>query len=734
MAQDRKALRYVSQVANAAVASSLCMLLVVSPLVAEAPATRADVPATAHGVPLTQQEKVLHTLNRLTFGPRPGDEAAVRKMGLEAWFQQQLHPEQIDDSAFAAREDAYPAMKLPLPELLTRFPTPQTIRQLSQRNAPLPSDPVLHAVYADAIASYAAQKKEKEAASQPPAEAQAQPNRVQGTGDGMTQAASPVPMDASGDDMMMAATRTQPKKGKGLKSLSEEAMSPDQVQEILSLPGDQKMQHLLDMSSKEMVSLRLSMKPAQRAALLRGLTPEQQEIVEAMQSPVRVVGAEAMESRLDRDVYSERQLQAVMTDFWLNHFSVYARKNQNEPYYLPSYERETILPNALGKFENLLVATAKSPAMMMYLDNWQSTGPDSEVAQRALQAKQRPNGQGKQPVGVNENYARELMELHTLGVNGGYTQKDVQEVAKVFTGWTIDRPYQGAAGTGEVIFDGRRHEGGSKVVLGQTIPEGGSQEGMAVLHMLATSPATAQFISTKLAVRFVSDNPPPSLVNKMAQTFLKTDGDIKAVLSAMFHAPEFWSPAVYRAKVKTPIEFVSSALRASNANVLNPLPLVQAMGRLGMPIYGMQTPNGYSWKQDDWVSSNALISRMNFALVLSGDRLPGTTMSWTNLLSKDADIMAPTPATEKELETVLLGQPASQKTRATVLDQFKNPQAQLSAEQSFNTKPVSDDSQEMGGSGLRTKAGREFPQVGRQETPLDTMAGLLLGSPDFQRR
>jgi len=468
-----------------------------------------------------------------------------------------------------------------------------------------------------------------------------------------------------------------------------------------------------------------------------------------------------LNERVLRDVYSERQLQAVMDDFWLNHFSVYVRKNQNEPYLLASYERDAILPNSLGKFEDLLVATAKSPAMLMYLDNWESIGPNSLAAQRGKRASEKaPNSKAAQnlPKGINENYGRELMELHTLGVGGGYTQKDVIEVAKCFTGWTIDRPYGGGGGRyqkvdagtpGEFVFDENRHEPGTKTVLGHTIAEGGMNEGLEVLHILATSPATAHFISKKLAERFVSDTPPPALVDRMAATFLKSDGDIKAVLTTMFHSPEFWSPTVYRAKVKTPIEFVASAMRASNAEVKNPAAVVAAMQQLGMPIYGMQTPNGYSWKASEWVSSNALVARMNFALLLSGGRLPGTKIDWPEVLGAgDGSTVAasPTPKTELELEKVILGEPAGLHTRDTVLANFNDPTAQRTAEQNFAKTALAGDADDgMTGQAklIRANAANKGfgrgrygmgDQADRPETPLDTMAGLLLGSPDFQKR
>jgi uncharacterized protein (DUF1800 family) len=511
-------------------------------------------------------------------------------------------------------------------------------------------------------------------------------------------------------------------------------MDRDEVAAVLELPPDQRVERLVEMKPDEMMDFKTALKPVQKVLLVRDMTPEQEEIASSfITAPERVIGAEILESRMERDVFSERQLQAVMTDFWLNHFSVYLRKNENEPYYLPAYERDVILPNALGKFENLLVAVAQSPAMLMYLDNWESVGPNSVQAQRAQQTQMmHPFAKKQAPKGINENYGRELMELHTLGVNGGYTQKDVIEVAKCFTGWTIDKPAQG----GEAYYNENMHEPGTKIVLGHKIKENGQKEGLEVLHILATSPATAHFISEKLAVRFVSDTPPPALVNRMAATFLKTGGNIRAVLSTMYHSPEFWSPQVYRAKVKTPIEFMASALRASGASVSNPLALAQAMDRLGMPIYGMQTPNGYSWKNDEWVSSNALISRMNFALVLSSNRVPGTKTDWPVLLGDKDGAPAPMPdvETENKLEMALLGEAASDRTRSVVLAQFGDPTAQQSAEDAFRGRPAmeSDVSMMPRGALLKGKAGRG-PQPG-PGSPLDTMAGLLLGSPEFQRR
>jgi uncharacterized protein (DUF1800 family) len=504
------------------------------------------------------------------------------------------------------------------------------------------------------------------------------------------------------------------------------------------------------MSPDDFVAFRQSLSGGELAQFVQGLNPQQREIFAAMQNSTRMVGAEEMQTRLIRDIYSDRQLEAVMTDFWLNHFNVYVRKNQNEPYLIPAYERDVIRPNAMGKFEDLLVATAESPAMLMYLDNWQSIGPDSQAAKNEPKyAKFAQNPQVKAALkdrGLNENYGRELMELHTVGVNGGYTQKDVTEVAKVFTGWTITPPQQG--GAFQFQFEERRHEPGSKTVMGRTIHEDGMKEGLEVLHMLATSPATARFISTKLAVRFVSDDPPQSLVDKMTQSFLSSDGDIKTVLRTMFEAPEFWAPSTERAKVKTPLEFVVSAVRASGATVNNALPLVAALDKLGMPLYGMQTPNGYSWMSDPWVSTGALVSRMNFALVLSGGKLPGVRTDWTKLLgepgvagkqvameSGDGVVDPEVALKEKKLEQILLGQPLSDKTRAAVLSQSNDETAAIQAAKEFQLGSGGKGDVAAGPLALASALAGNSPAVRAQDDQqAAVMAGLMLGSPEFQRR
>jgi uncharacterized protein (DUF1800 family) len=655
------------------------------------------------------------------------------------------------------------------------------IRQLSQRGSWLPADPVEYAIYADQMAFYKVQQA-KQAAT---AAANSNPG-----GDSMSGPSAPkksvndaAPPSSMAGDMSAAAPSAQPGAMAGASGSVASAVLPKsdiadtapapaahvedlfkdlEAVNIINLPPEERMRKVLALKPNEFVSFRQSLSGEELAQFLQGLSPQQKEIFVAMQNSTRMVSGEELQSRLIRDIYSERQLEAVMTDFWLNHFNVYIRKNGNEPYLIPSYERDTIRPNALGKFEDLLVATAKSPAMLVYLDNAQSVGPDS------LAAKQGPgiaarlqNPQVRAALkdrGLNENYGRELMELHTLGVNGGYTQADVTQVAKVFTGWTTDQPQRG----GTFQFDERRHEPGPKTVLGKVIPEGGENEGLQVLHMLATSPATARFISTKLAIRFVADDPPPSLIDKMSQTFLSSGGDIKAVLRTMFQAPEFWAPAVERAKVKTPLEFVVSAVRATGATVNNAQGLVSALDRLGMPLYGMQTPNGYSWLSEGWVSTGALVSRMNFALVMTGDKLPGTRTDWAKVLAtpvnsaksiampKDsADVDPEVAAKERKLELVLLGQPVSDRTRATVIAQSGDSTAAIQAAREFQGGGAVG-----GGGGLLGvpdyNPALPAPAAGSPANPRAAylqrnngipddrqaaiMAGLLLGSPEFQRR
>jgi uncharacterized protein (DUF1800 family) len=695
-------------------------MMVDQPLLAEAAVSKTGMaPAQRTPAQIQGQERILHALNRFTFGPRPGDVEAVQAMGLKKWFEQQLNPAGIDDSALDARLAQYPAMNLTIAQLMAKYPSPQMIREMMNGRLDLPRDPQERLLAQDEIALYKIQKAKQEQAK-------------------ASDAAQPAMQPVLAKNEPAAAGQMAGDDADDQGSAKDHTARHEEFLKLVAMQPDERYRTILAMTPQQLIQLRQGSKPAEQGALAAGMNPQQKEMLLALGGSARMIGLEETESRLERDIYSNRQLEAVMTDFWLNHFNVYIRKNQNAPFLIPTYERETIRPRALGNFEDLLLATAMSPAMLEYLDNARSIGANSVQVARAKQRQMRfPNAAKGASDGLNENYGRELMELHTLGVNGGYTQADVTNVAKVLTGWTVARPGQNGSEGFTFIFDEAKHEPGAKQVLGQTIHEDSYKEGLKVIHMLATSPATARFISQKLAVRFVSDNPPTALVDRMAATFLSSNGNIKAVLAAMWNSPEFWSPEVYRAKVKTPEEFVVSAVRASGAEVVNPAALVQSLNKLGMPLYGMQTPQGYSWKQDDWVSTGALVSRMNFALVLAGDRVPGTRIAWDSVLGAPSAGFKPasyTPqdpvqAKEKRLETALIGQPVSDRTRAAVMSQANDASVTEQAETQFDLRATG-----KGQAIYRQQAAVTSGNAAPDDAQAAVMAGLLLGSPEFQRR
>lgn len=696
-------------------------------------------------------------LSRFTFGPTAADKQAVTRQGIDAWFERQLQPSKIDDYSLERRLDAYPALRMTQVDRLARYPEPATLRQIAKTGV-LPGDPETRAIISDQVEFYQMARAAKAGAtiSQPVAG----PVVRQPDGAGPQSAVSTQAPGAKAASMANAV----PDAATQNLEQTVQPMPKPQVEAILALPADDRYGRLLSMPPGELIALRKAARGPLEGKLSEGMTPLQKETLLALSGTNRMINAELQGSRLLRDLYSERQIEAVMTDFWLNHFNVFSGKNGQEPSLLPEYEK-TVRAHALGRFEDLLIATAQSPAMLMYLDNATSVGPDSLAAVR-----QKRNPKNKSDLGLNENYARELMELHTLGVNGGYTQHDVTEVAKVFTGWTLEKPNDG----GDYTFNPNRHQPGSKTVLGKTISDGGEKEGYEVLHLMATSPATAHFISTELAERFVSDTPPAAMVDRMAKVFLKSNGDIREVLRAMVHSPEFFTTATVNAKLKTPLEYVTSAVRASGAEVANPLPLVQSLQQLGMPIYGCQPPTGYKWDEATWLSSSALVNRMNFALSLSTNRIGGAVIDWTPVLTRTATpsgatlqpvllktaAQAPDPdAAHKEalLEATLLDAPVSAQTRSAVLSQGNDDTARQAAQQfaaSTNGHPLTDAQREaqqqdrldaMMAGKVKGARGQAQPQRGLGASPVKTgpppadkqaaaMAGLLLGSPEFQRR
>jgi len=650
-------------------------------------------------------QRIIHALNRFTFGPRPGDLEAGRAMGLDKWFDQQLHPVSIDNTDVNARLSQFPAMQWTTAQLLYYLPSNAVIRQATNGRVNIPSDPVMHAIYENQIARIQARKENRaNKGAQPQANMAMNP-------------ASPAMSESSrmaDGDNTMAPTQDAGDLNANESAPIELQFSQAAIENILALAPQQRVARLAGMDPELFESFIKSLRPVQRQALNANLSPGQKQTIGALENPERLVVEELIATRLTRDIYSNAQLQEVMTDFWLNHFNVYLRKNEQMPYLLVSYERDTVRPYALGKFEDLLESVAHSPAMLVYLDNAQSIGPDSMAAQRAEQSKRRGFDPQKKKVseGLNENYARELMELHTVGVNGGYTQADVVQAARILTGWTIDRPPNNA----DFTFNANRHEPGTKKVMNQKFRENGEKEGRELLHMLATRPATAQFICRKLAIRFVSDDPPQALVDRMAKTYLSSNGDISAVLKTLFHAPEFWSASTYRAKVKTPLEFVVSASRASNAIIENLRPIENNLRQMGMPTYGAIPPTGYKWDAADWVSTGALVTRMNFALNFAAGRLPGISVGWASLPGQNSIAQTLSPESEEaRLESLLIPGGVSDTTRTAALQQFATQSAQN------NVTAISTPVRTNGTSNV----------IDREN---QVLAGLLIGSPEFQRR
>jgi uncharacterized protein (DUF1800 family) len=566
---------------------------------------------------------IAHVLNRMAFGPAPGDVERVREMGLARYIDEQLHPEKLGDTAMRDRLAKFETLTMTSRDIGERYGNLEELRRELQLRQPAPG---------------------------------ARPGQPPGDMNDMAGTAQP------------GAQRPEAEQPEGPQPGMPRSDAPERPE---------------------------------REERLANLTPEQrQRVVELRRQNQQVLG-EMSEQKLLRAVYSERQLEEVLVDFWFNHFNVFAGKGPTR-IYLAEYERDAIRPHALGSFRDLLGATAHSPAMLFYLDNWQSSDPDAARTATAAgrgQMRRDPNQrrgrqlsdeqrarvlqavQQRQRRGLNENYARELMELHTLGVSGGYTQQDIIEVAKAFTGWTIQQPRRG----GGFAFDERRHVKGPKTVLGKKIDKGGVDDGEAVLDLLAAHPATATFIATKLTRRFVSDDPPKALVERAAAKFRSTNGNLREVVRTILTSPEFTSAEAMRAKVKTPFEFVASALRATGARIEDGTVLVRNLQGLGMPLYMAQPPTGYIDRADVWINTGALLNRMNFAIALVNNRLRGVQVDLTPIIGRNPPEIA---AARDALVASLLSNEASDATRATIAK------------------------------------GGEVTQV----------AALTLGSPEFQRR
>jgi uncharacterized protein (DUF1800 family) len=532
-------------------------------------AAYADTASFSKQIPA--DDRIRQTLNRLTFGQRPGDFEHVKAMGLKKWIDQQLHPDRIPENPVLVEKlKPLDSLTMSSKEMVRNYPAPGIVKQMVAGQVPFPSDPDRRLLIQKIV-------KRDEA--------------KQG-------GAGALPPDAPEQQRLA------------------EILSPDEIRSLRTGTPQERLAALEALPHQKQDDVIGALPQGMRQGLFVVAPPDLRRRIEFTGGPAQVVARDLQEAKILRAVYSNRQLEEVLTDFWFNHFNVFLDKGADH-YLTTEYERDAIRPHVLGKFRDLLEATAKSPAMLFYLDNWESVGPSTPAAFSG------PNGQRR---GLNENYGRELLELHTLGVDGGYTQKDVTEVARCFTGWSIDRPNLG----GGFRFAERQHDLGEKVVLDVKIPAGGGEkDGEKVLDIVAHHPSTAHFISKKLAQRFVADDPPPALVDRMAQTFLKTDGDIRAVIETMLDSKEFWSQAAYDSKMKSPLEVVVSAVRASNGNVDFASALVNQVAQLGEPLYRKIEPTGYSNTSREWMSTAGLMARMNFAVQLSGNKVPGVTVDQT---------------------------------------------------------------------------------------------------------
>jgi uncharacterized protein (DUF1800 family) len=658
----------------------------------------ADVLTNAKPKKMSEEQRIAHVLNRLGFGARPGDVERVKAIGVDNYINQQLNPEKISDTVAENKVKDLTVLSMSTAELYEKFPQPgQLLRQLQARGV-LPNDL-----------------------------AEARDNRVKGGAN-----AAPGEMPVQGEP----AKGNQPPTPAAGNPLDNEKYRAA-IQEYYRQNG--------------------------------------------LQQPQRIM-AELQASRILRAVYSERQLQEVMVDFWTNHFNVFAGKGADR-WLLPSYDRDTIRPNSMTKFSTLLEATAKSPAMLFYLDNFQSVTPNPNrnpgagprrqrlLAELVNQQRRRDGNPMQEPTmrqpppqqqrrGINENYARELMELHTLGVDGGYTQKDVQEVARCFTGWTIFQPRGGGAAAnallggeaarrsaGAFFFNARTHDDGEKVVLGHKIPAGGGiKDGLMVLDILTHHPSTAKFIATKLARHFVSDQPSPALVERIAATFTKTDGDIRETLKAIFSSPEFNSTDAYRTKIKRPFELVVSAIRTLGAETNGGPGTHQWIARMGEPLYGFQTPNGYSDTAESWVNTGGLLERMNFGLALASNRVQGTRVNLSTITgSVDRTEIDKNKVMEASLKSILAGD-VSSATRDALLKQIDKDVVVSLPGPRTQTEPQ----REMAPTGVGQMDGPQGPppggfQGGPQQQqrprveasindPVTKAVGLILGTPEFQRQ
>jgi uncharacterized protein (DUF1800 family) len=627
---------------------------------------------------LNPDQQIIHALNRLTFGPRPGDIEKVRGIGLNKWIEQQLHPEQIPENpVLEAKLKPLKTLQMPLAQVVEEY-TPQQQVAMGLLVANVPLNTLLPNDQMRKVMNGTAEERMEVLKSLDP--------------DKRKQVLAMVPPNVIEYTPAYKQEAVEARKMRQEEIQQEQRRRNPQLNDLLN---QDDLRIARSGSKDELAALFARLDPEKQVQIASQLPPQRltdfpdvRREADFKRTPRLVASEDIKEAKLYRAIYSNRQLEEVLVDFWYNHFNVDVGKNVTQTpnlvhLLIGSYERDAIRPHVLGHFKDLLLATAHHPAMLYYLDNWESVAPNAfdvgPFAPRRGTVNGVPNSIlpgpfGRFVHGLNENYGREIMELHTLGVKGGFTQDDVIAVARCFTGWTITNPDDP-----QFAFAPFMHDFGAKTVLGHRIAAGGGeQDGLQVIDILAHHPSTARFISRELAQRFVADDPPQALVDRMAQTFIKTDGDLRAVMETMIASPEFFSEGAWQSKIKSPFEMVVSAVRALKGEATDTFTLVQKVADLGEPLYSKLEPTGYSNNGDTWLSASSLIGRMNFSVALVSGSLPGVQPDMSSYSTKDA----------ASIGRNILGRDVSPQTMAAI------------------SKDVS-------------------PPV---------LASLILGSPDFQRR
>ncbi len=675
------------------------------------PAAKPKPPAAAKPAPLpplTEQERAQQLLNRFTFGPRPGDLEQALAITPEKWFEQQLNPASVPDPILDKRLNDYPTLNMQPEQALLVFPDRGTIQQVAEGKRPYPADPNLAAMYEVQVYKY---NKDLDAKK----------------------------INANGQPTITPPTESELAEQKKADQAAAARIAGD----LFTLPKSQRMAALIKLRVPDRIAFTTYVGGDQKNLLLNDFNPRERELFNGMAANIGAfyqIINELSQAKFLRAILSERQLQEVMTDFWFNHFNIYIGKDSDQ-WYTTAYERDDIRKHALGKFRDLLLATATSPAMMIYLDNWLSIGPDS-IANGVNPGN--PNSK-KGNRGLNENYGREVMELHTLGVDGGYTQSDVTALSAILTGWTVDRPNQ----SGPFTFDYKKHEPGPKQWFGHTIgaitqaelsaiPANvptGMNEGIEALTVLAADPHTAHFISYKLAQRFVADDPPSALVDRMAATYLATDGDIKAILRTLVQSPEFNSRKYFRNKVKTPMEFLASAFRTTATDPANPGALVNTINTMGMRLYYALPPTGYYITADHWMNSTALVDRLNFAYALTGSKFANQKFDSAHVLALGLMAQPASPATN---QTAAANSPRAKYSEAILTTEL-NTSVQPSGATGQDIALHVLESSLIGGdvsaqtNQLIHKQIADLPAANSTDT-LNLLTALVMGSPEFQLR